>query len=65
MACLDELSPREREVFMLRDLEGLTVKEAARALRCSSISVRVHLTSARRKVRERLAPSLLKPEKDR
>ena len=50
--CLVVLSPREREVFVLRDLEELDIKETARALRCSSVSVRVHLSSARRKIRE-------------
>jgi RNA polymerase sigma-70 factor (ECF subfamily) len=46
------LGPREREVFVLRDLEELDIKETARALACSSISVRVNLSSARRKLRE-------------
>jgi RNA polymerase sigma-70 factor (ECF subfamily) len=49
--CLSVLGPREREVFVLRDLEELDIKEAARALGCSSVSVRVHLSSARRKIR--------------
>jgi RNA polymerase sigma-70 factor (ECF subfamily) len=49
---LDALSPREREVFVLRDLEELDIRETARALGCSSISVRVNLSSARRKIRE-------------
>ncbi len=50
--CLSVLGPREREVFVLRDIEELDIKETARALGCSSISVRVNLSSARRKVRE-------------
>jgi RNA polymerase sigma-70 factor (ECF subfamily) len=50
--CLSILGPREREVFVLRDLEALDIKETARALGCSSASVRVHLSSARRKLRE-------------
>jgi RNA polymerase sigma-70 factor (ECF subfamily) len=54
MACLTALSPREREVFVLRDLEELDIKETARALGCSNVSVRVHLTSARRKIRQRI-----------
>jgi RNA polymerase sigma-70 factor (ECF subfamily) len=49
---LDALAPREREVFILRDLEELDIRETARALGCSSISVRVNLSSARRKIRE-------------
>jgi RNA polymerase sigma-70 factor (ECF subfamily) len=50
--CLAVLSPREREVFVLRDLEELDIRETARMLGCSSISVRVSLSSARRKIRE-------------
>ncbi len=50
--CLSGLGAREREVFILRDIEDLDIKETARALGCSSISVRVNLSSARRKVRE-------------
>jgi RNA polymerase sigma-70 factor, ECF subfamily len=52
LRCLAVLSPREREVFVLRDFEELDIKETARALGCSSISVRVNLSSARRKLRE-------------
>jgi RNA polymerase sigma-70 factor (ECF subfamily) len=51
LECLAVLSPREREVFVMRDLEELSIKETARALGCSSISVRVGLSSARRKLR--------------
>jgi RNA polymerase sigma-70 factor (ECF subfamily) len=50
--CLSVLGPREREVFILRDLEELNIKETARALGCSSLSVRVNLSSARRKLRD-------------
>ena len=50
--CLSVLSPRERGVFVLRDLEDLNIKETAGALRISSISVRVHLSAARRKIRD-------------
>jgi len=49
---LDALSPREREVFVLRDLEELDIRETSRVLGISSLSVRVHLSSARRKLRE-------------
>lgn len=51
-ACLGRLSHKERQVFVLRDLEGLSIKEAAALLRTSSISVRVNLSSARRKIRQ-------------
>jgi len=59
--CLSVLGPREREVFILRDLEDLDIKETARALGCSNVSVRVHLSSARRKLRDAIretCPSL-------
>lgn len=51
---LGALAPREREVFVLRDLEELDIRETARTIGCSSISVRVNLSSARRKIREAL-----------
>jgi len=50
--CLSVLGQREREVFILRDLEELDIKETARTLGCSTISVRVNLSSARRKLRD-------------
>ena len=49
---LTSLSPREREVFVLRDLEELDIRETSRVLGCSNLSVRVNLSSARRKLRE-------------
>jgi RNA polymerase sigma-70 factor (ECF subfamily) len=49
---LVSLSPREREVFVLRDLEELDIRETSRVLGCSMLSVRVNLSSARRKLRE-------------
>ena len=52
--CLEDLSPKERAVFLLRDGEGLSVKEAAGVLGASSVSVRTHLSRARQKLRGRL-----------
>jgi RNA polymerase sigma-70 factor (ECF subfamily) len=52
MRSLAALSPREREVFVLRDLEELDIRETSRVLGISSLSVRVHLSTARRKLRE-------------
>jgi RNA polymerase sigma-70 factor (ECF subfamily) len=52
LRALDALSPREREVFVLRDLEELDIRETSRVLGCSGLAVRVHLSSARRKLRE-------------
>lgn len=54
LKCLDGLSPREREIFLLRDIEGLSVEETAQALATSSIAVRVHLSSARKKIKKRI-----------
>jgi RNA polymerase sigma-70 factor (ECF subfamily) len=54
MNCLDVLTPREREVFLLRDIEDLNIQESAKVLGCSAVSVRVHLSAARKKIRERI-----------
>jgi RNA polymerase sigma-70 factor (ECF subfamily) len=51
--CLALLSPRERAVYLLRDGEGLSIRETCRALGASSSSVRTHLCRARRKIRAR------------
>jgi RNA polymerase sigma factor (sigma-70 family) len=47
---LEALSPREREVVVLRDLEELDIRETSRVLGCSEVAVRVHLSKARRKL---------------
>jgi len=47
---LDILTPKEKAVFLLRDNEGLSVKEASSVLGCSQISVRTHLSRARQKI---------------
>lgn len=56
MGCLDVLSRGEREVFLLRDIEDLSIRETSRILGCSQLSVRVRLSSARKKIRDRLSP---------
>lgn len=63
--CLDVLTPRERDVFLLRDVEELNIREAAGALGCSSVSVRVSLSSARRKIRETIRARFPHLEKTR
>ena len=50
LECLAGLSRREREVFLLRDIEERSIRETAEILQSSSASVRVHLSSARRKI---------------
>ncbi len=52
--CLSVLTLREREIFILRDLEDMDIKTAARIIGCSNVSVRVNLSSARRKMRDAL-----------
>jgi RNA polymerase sigma-70 factor (ECF subfamily) len=52
MDCLTALTAREKEIFLLRDIEQLSITEAAEALGTSSISVRVNLSRARKKMKE-------------
>jgi len=52
--CLDGVSPKEREVFLLRDIEEMDVAATAEALGLSQLSVRVHLSRARRKIKSRM-----------
>ena len=51
---LDELDEKHREVFVLRDVEGLSTEEAAAALGITSGNVKVRLLRARLRLRERL-----------
>lgn len=53
-AALGGLTPREREVFVLRDLEGAATKAVAEALEITEGSVRSLLTLARRRLRKLL-----------
>ncbi|NLG97850.1 MAG: sigma-70 family RNA polymerase sigma factor [Chloroflexi bacterium] len=49
------LSPALRAVFVLRDVEGLSVKETAEALNISEAAVKTRLLRARLKLREELS----------
>jgi RNA polymerase sigma-70 factor (ECF subfamily) len=51
---LRELSPRERAAFVLRDVEGWPTAEVAEALGCRQVTVRRHLSLARRRLRQLL-----------
>ncbi len=51
---LAELSDRERAVFVLHEIEGLQAREVARALGITTITVRRHLSRARRRLRQLL-----------
>ncbi|MBK6313273.1 MAG: sigma-70 family RNA polymerase sigma factor [Blastocatellia bacterium] len=48
---LSKLAGREREAFVLRDLEGLTTEEVAEALGMKAATVRGYVSTARAKVR--------------
>lgn len=48
------LDANHRAVFLLRDVEGLSVRETAQALRLSEVNVKVRLLRARLALRERL-----------
>jgi RNA polymerase sigma-70 factor (ECF subfamily) len=51
---LDHLTPRERAAFVLKDVEGWSTRRVARALGCGPVTVRRHLSRARRRLRELL-----------
>jgi len=55
---LRALPPREREAFVLRDLEGLDTADVARTLAITESSVRSLVTLARRRLREVLGTRL-------
>lgn len=57
-AALAELDDRYRLVFVLRDLEGLSVRETAETLGLSEANVKVRLLRARLQLRERLTHEL-------
>ncbi len=58
---LKVLAPKERTALVLRDLEGLSGAEVARALGCSEITVRTHIASARIKLRRYLEKAGRRP----
>jgi RNA polymerase sigma-70 factor (ECF subfamily) len=58
---IDRLDPSQREVLVLRDVEGLSAPEVARILGVSVEAVKSRLHRARVAVREELAPALGRP----
>ena len=58
---LDELDEKHRLVFLLRDVEGLSIKETAEALGLSEANTKVRLLRARLQLRERLTRTLGDP----
>lgn len=51
-SALQELSERERTIFVLKEVEGLETREVGRALGIHSITVRRHFSRAKRRLRE-------------
>ena len=49
---LEELSERERTIFVLREIEQLPTREVARVLGITGVTVRRHLSRARARLRE-------------
>jgi RNA polymerase sigma-70 factor (ECF subfamily) len=58
---IDTLEPPQREVLLLRDVEGLSAPDVARVLGISVDAVKSRLHRARVEVREKLAPMLGPP----
>ena len=61
MRALDSLSDEQREVILLRDVEGLTALEAADAIGISVDALKSRLHRARGVLREALVPVLEAP----
>ena len=55
---IQQLSPRQKQVFILRHYEGLPLREIADLLHLRIGSIKAHLFSATRKLRELLTPYL-------
>ncbi len=60
---LAKLDEKHRLVFLLRDVEGLSVKEAAEALGLSEANTKVRLLRARLQLREQLTQALGDPDR--
>jgi len=59
LAALESLTPEQRQVVLLKDLEGWDHRAIARSLGISEGMSRQHLFAARRALRERLGPTAL------
>lgn len=57
LKALDELAPRERAVFVLREMQGLPTEEVARVLGIRAVTVRRHASRARARLLDLLKDS--------
>jgi RNA polymerase sigma-70 factor (ECF subfamily) len=55
---LDSLAPKYREVFILRDVQKLNIRETAAALGITEAAVKTRLLRARLQMRDALAPGI-------
>jgi len=55
ITCLEELNPILRTVFVLRDIEGLTIDQTVEVLNVSQTAVKARLLRARLQLRENLS----------
>jgi len=53
---IDSLAPKYREVFILRDVQNLSIQETSSALGITEANVKVRLLRARLQMRDVLAP---------
>jgi RNA polymerase sigma-70 factor (ECF subfamily) len=60
---LNQLDTKLRTVFLLRDVEGLSIKETAQALGLSEANTKVRLLRARLQLRELLTRTLGDPHR--
>ena len=62
-AALAQLDEKHRLVFVLRDIQGFSIKETAQALGLSEANTKVRLLRARLQLREQLTRTLGDPER--
>ena len=61
MAALDQLSPIHRAVIVMREVDGLSYKEIADAMKCSQGTIMSRLFHARKRMQEILRPLVEEP----